>query len=259
MNKPATIPYARPDTAKRGRWFVLTLLVALSLLPVGLPVGQRAWDAFSERQRIRQGMRSRFDSAICTVRRNIATGQVEDLRRARVHLDVARLARSANPTVFSERELAHFDARVRELEQALDGVETRLLAQFELHSCSLRTPPQRVDALRDLYVAGLRLIRQGRFAEATAVVDQIIVLDPGDARAWLLRPVVRLASIVQLTLNGFPGAKSSPASPSRSPSSICPAASVMPQPGRMSWYLPWGNWPSGSAGKVQVAAFRAAS
>lgn len=152
----------------------------------------------------RDVVRFQFDQALENVRESTARG---DFPAARQSLDRARLARNQDPTIFTPAELAAFDSAIATSQTDLATAErTRAAAEAELaRREQVEAEKARRDQLlseRQRTVAALiqqsrSLTEESKFQEALNVVDQILLIDPANDYALLVRPLIEDKAVIQ--------------------------------------------------------------
>ena len=129
-----------------------------------------------------------------------ADTQGKHIPEARADIERARVARMTDPQIFRDDEIRAFDSRIATAEQSL-AAATAALTQEELdkqqHDAALviekskrEHDEQKRRTVADLIGNARTLTDQGRFREALNVIDQILVIDPGNDYAVGVRPLV---------------------------------------------------------------------
>lgn len=119
---------------------------------------------------------------------------------AQLSIDRARLAASADPSIFSSEELRRFTQRIDQTQQDLqrtqeqvsskqaqgieNGVRTRIANEQRLARL------QRQQTIADLIHTSQQLTNQGRYREALQTVEQILILDPINDYAVGVKPLL---------------------------------------------------------------------
>lgn len=179
------LPYGlrRPRPLQTAAICCCFSLVAVLALWASTPA-LKEWAA--ERAEIRYQIDTNLDKA----RADIGAKQCAD---AQLCIDRARLAAAADPTIFSRLELLKFRSRIDEVEGGLRcsmGVSQAAFEnQLRLRGCNLRSGIIciRTGVVQDLIRTADDLLRGNRDAEAMMTVDQILILDPENARGLELR------------------------------------------------------------------------
>ena len=147
-----------------------------------------------ERQFIDYSIRRNLDDARAAQARN-------EFGEARAGIQRAQVAREANPGVFTDAELRQYDAMIAaartdveradeqyrlaeadaERNQALSAERQR---EAEARAERERTVRARIDEAK-------QLVREGKYDQALAVVDQILLLDPNNEYAQGARPLIQ--------------------------------------------------------------------
>jgi type II secretory pathway component GspD/PulD (secretin) len=145
----------------------------------------------------RQSIQYSFGIAIDEAQNDIEAKKIAD---AKVAIERARVARNTDPQIFTDDEMRAFDSRIAGTEAALDTASAQL-SQEELDKQQAETAArlasqqqarenQKVQTIADLIGNARTLTEQGRYREALSVIDQILVIDPGNDYAVGVRPLV---------------------------------------------------------------------
>ena len=145
----------------------------------------------------RQSIQYSFNTALDQAQADTQKKQIAD---ARADIQRARVARQTDPNIFRDDEIRAFDARIAAADSALAAATTEL-SQEELdkqqHDTAAKIAKdkeehdlQKQHTVADLIGNARSLTEQGRYREALNVIDQIIVLDPGNDYAVGVRPLV---------------------------------------------------------------------
>ena len=157
------------------------------------PLAGRANDIEIERQAIRY----EFDSAIGAANAAIRDRRFGDAQRA---LNQAKIARDRNPQIFDSPEITGWDqtiARVganleREREIAQREAENKANAEIGQET-NLRIQEQEAAKRRtvsNLIRSSMQSVREGKYTDALATIDQILILDPNNDYAVGTRALV---------------------------------------------------------------------
>jgi general secretion pathway protein D len=122
-------------------------------------------------------------------------------------VDRARVARNSNPNIFTPQEISQFDTRIETAQNRLDQArahfaETDSKRQAEEAARAIQSRQAEIDKARRETVAGLiaqsrRLTDAGKYSQALGVVDQILVIDPGNDYAIGVRPLIEDRALFQ--------------------------------------------------------------
>lgn len=121
-------------------------------------------------------------------------------RDAQISIDRARLAATADPTIFEPADLHKFTLRIDQAQQDLQRTEQEVSAREregidvgvrkriadEQHQANL----QRQQTIADLIHSSHLLSNQGRYRESLQIVDQILILDPINDYAVGVKPLL---------------------------------------------------------------------
>ena len=146
----------------------------------------------------RQGeIRYQVQSSLDQARSNIQQGQWGN---AQIAIDRARLAASADPTIFPQEEVRRFrneidstELDLRRTEEAAQsrqqstvdvGIQRRIAEERRI------ALEQRQRTIADLIHTAQQLTNQGRYREALQTVDQILILDPINDYAVGVKPLL---------------------------------------------------------------------
>ena len=177
--------------AVQGRDDVLRLL-GRNPSPANLP------NAEAERIKARQGeityqIQSNLDQARAAI-------QQEHWGDAQIAIDRARLAASADPTIFPAQTIRGFNTQIAnteaDLRQAQERVttaqndQTAKAVQIRIESERETARRQRQRTIADLIHTAQQLTSQGRYREALQTVDQILILDPVNDYAVGVKPLL---------------------------------------------------------------------
>lgn len=177
--------------AREGRQSLEVLTGRAAAQPDLLDVQERQINAR------RQAISYEFDNAIARANRAIETGNFRD---AQASVSAARIAANQDPTIFREDERNRFATALAEAQRRLDAAA--LSAQQTEAQAAAEAARQREveraaeeEAQRRRTVANLgrsaeELTQQRKYNEALGVVDQILVIDPGNDYARGVRPLL---------------------------------------------------------------------
>ncbi|HSU67322.1 MAG TPA: hypothetical protein VLJ39_10650, partial [Tepidisphaeraceae bacterium] len=177
--------------AVQGRDEVLVLL-GRSPAPANL-MQQEAADLEARRGEIRYRVQGNLDQA----RAAIAAHKWAD---AQIAIDRARLAASADPTIFQAQENQRFSTEIDRTELDFRKAQERVEAdaqsrrdeaiQRRIQDERRRAIEERQRTIADLVHTAQLLSSEGRYAEALQTVDQILILDPINDYAVGVRPLL---------------------------------------------------------------------
>jgi len=146
----------------------------------------------------RQGeIRYQIQSNLDDARRDIAAGSYGDAQTA---IDRARLAASADPTIFSPEDIRRFRTQIDQADLDLQQAKEKAVAvknaatedaisrqiAIQTHEAQL----QRQRTVADLIRTSESLTNQGKYREALQTIDQILVLDPNNDYAVGVKPLL---------------------------------------------------------------------
>jgi general secretion pathway protein D len=154
---------------------------------------QRAKDIETQRQIITYS----FNVALDEQDKSIGEQRFTDAQNA---ISRARAAREQNPSIFSPDELGAFDRRLADAQARLDQARATAQAQdakiqeektqAEIRDKERLAAERKKEAIANLIKRSRQLTAEGRYDEALAVVDQILVLDKNNDYATGVRPLI---------------------------------------------------------------------
>ncbi|HZZ43499.1 MAG TPA: hypothetical protein VFE58_11225 [Tepidisphaeraceae bacterium] len=153
----------------------------------------------------RQAITYSFNTALDASNTAIDSG---DFKTARTQLASARVAAESDPTIFSPEDTRKFNSQIAATQGRLDTAEARAATTDEQKRTQEAKNAQidRVNQemkLRETTVANLiksarRLIEENKYRDAVGVLDQILVIDPGNEYAQGVKPLVEdKASLIE--------------------------------------------------------------
>jgi type II secretory pathway component GspD/PulD (secretin)/TolA-binding protein len=163
------------------------------------PGQSRAMDnAQKEIEARRQSIQYSFETAIEEAQTDIDGKKIAD---AKVAIERAKVARNTDPQIFRDDEIRAFDTRIAGAETALAAASSEL-SQEQLDQQQAETAKrlameqsareeQKRRTVAALIGNARSLTEQGKYREALSVIDQILVIDPGNDYAVGVRPLVR--------------------------------------------------------------------
>jgi general secretion pathway protein D len=146
----------------------------------------------------RQAIQYSFDTAIEQAQADTDAGKIPD---AKADIERARVARNTDPQIFRDDELRAFDSRIATAQQSMEAAAAKLtqdqLAKQDTETANRLAAEQsarekeKVDTIARLIGQARSLTEQGRYREALSVIDQILIIDPGNDYAVGVQPLVR--------------------------------------------------------------------
>ena len=186
--QPHVLEYA---TRRRIDWQVVIVTALLPSIVWGL-VSAAGW--LREIEPRRDEIAYQVNSNLQEARSDIQTG---DFREALTCVDRARLAATADPTVFLSIEISGFRRQIDEVDRQLEIAREKGLAPsparrqpFEARIRSDDEASIRAYTIDDLAATMRTLMDTGKTAEALQTSDQILILDPQNCQAaharWIM-------------------------------------------------------------------------
>jgi general secretion pathway protein D len=152
----------------------------------------------------RQEIRYNFDTGI---QRAQAATKDSDFSTATAALEGARVARNADPNIFTEQEIRDFDTRLTTTQLALTQAQQGFTsaqqtreqreAQEQIRKSREQIEEDRRRSVAQLQVQARQLIGETQYQQAVGVIDQILVLDPTNDYATGVRPLVEDRALLQ--------------------------------------------------------------
>jgi hypothetical protein len=181
------LPYglARP----RRRAISIAVLLTAVVLPASWLVRPKLVQLYSEHQQ-RKEIRYQIQSNL-----DIARSEITQQRwsNAQLSIDRARLAACADPTIFTIGDIRQFRDRIEEVELNQEQGQENYSKHHPAEISGYRRQGvicQSSNAIADMNRTSDELVSQMRGVEAVEVIDQILILDPGNAHAQDLRVFV---------------------------------------------------------------------
>ena len=152
----------------------------------------------------RQAIQYSIDNALNDAETAIGGKDFTSAQRA---VERARVARNSNPNIFTPQEVNAFDTRIETTQNRLDQERARWTAvqaqqQQKQTAKEMQQRQEEQERAKRQTVAGLiqqsrRLTDAGKYDQALGVVDQILVIDPGNDYAIGVRPLIEDRALFQ--------------------------------------------------------------
>jgi general secretion pathway protein D len=146
----------------------------------------------------RESISYSFDKALEDAQTAIDSKNIPDAKAA---IERAKVARNTDPQIFRDDELRAFDSRIAQAQTSMAAAAAQLTqAQLDqqatetaarLASEQAARQAQKERTIADLIGSARTLTQQGNYREALNVIDQVLVLDPGNEYAVGVRPLVQ--------------------------------------------------------------------
>ena len=183
QRQPLILNYA---TRRRIDWQVV---IVTAMLPGVMWVLIRAARWMKENGPRRMEITYQIDTNLSEACTEIASGQFSE---AQVAVDRARLAASADPTIFLPLEVTQFRRRIDQIDLDLQAAKEKAcnkasVSRDDLERRIAYEHPDaiciRTDTIYDLTNTMRRLMETGKTREALQTCDQILILDPQNCEA----------------------------------------------------------------------------
>ena len=162
---------------------------------------ERSMDARSVE---RQAAEYRISLALANAREAVASGRFSDAESA---LIAARAEMEADRQIFDSQSLRALNASVDQTREAIEAARQRSDAQLNAAarresqtSAAQREVEERAEVKRtasSLTRTAQQLVYEGRYSQALGVLNQLQTVDPGDAYAIGVRPLVQDRAVLQ--------------------------------------------------------------
>jgi type II secretory pathway component GspD/PulD (secretin)/tetratricopeptide (TPR) repeat protein len=177
--------------AAQGRDQVMVLM-GRNPSPTNLP-NEASREIQARQGEIRYQIQSNLDQARAAI-------QAGDFKQAQLSIDRARLAASADPTIFTPEDMRRFRTQIDQadldLQQAIEhskqtaATETDKAIAERIARENREAAIQRQRTIADLIRTSQSLTNQGKYREALQTVDQILVLDSNNDYAVGVKPLL---------------------------------------------------------------------
>lgn len=177
-------------SVRRRPWRRIAALLALVAFAYGLGWwAAPRWRQWNADRITRAEIRYQIETNLDESGRATAQG---NWMMAQIAIDRARLANSADPTIFSPAEIARQRVRIERAESRLDAAQEDALRHAMADPARAALVKRRIESpivcgstnvITDLTRTAETLLRGERYPEAAATLSQILILDPENTHA----------------------------------------------------------------------------